>query len=119
MAHGFGDGSVPRGNSAAGRGARYALRPRRTCRPQMPPQWRDAPPASTRPRRFLILRLVDLVGMIEAVGAFELDRLQVEGGDVALAPLRLGNERLDRGVDQRIALGIALADHLVVGLAGF
>src|SRR3990170_3363928 len=54
--------------------------------------------------------------VVKAVGALELDGREVEGGHRALDRAGLVGERLHHSLDHGVALGIALADHLIVGL---
>src|SRR5262245_37306834 len=57
-----------------------------------------------------------LVRIVQALRAFELDRLQIEGGDGTLDFLRLIEKAVHDLLHGRVALLIPLADHLVVGL---
>src|SRR6478752_3937211 len=62
--------------------------------------------------------LENLVRRIEAVGTLEGDRVELEGRHCAFDRLGLVEQRVDRRLHGGIALGIALGDLLVVGLAG-
>ncbi len=53
--------------------------------------------------------------VVEAVGALDLD-LQLQAGDHALEGAGLGDQAVDALLHQSVALGVALADHLVIGL---
>ncbi len=61
----------------------------------------------------------NLVWIVETVGAFELDRFQIQRGDRAFDGLCLFEQRVDAGLNHGIARIVLLADHLIVGFHRF
>src|SRR5690606_10825524 len=74
---------------------------------------------SRAPSGWLRGLLEDLVGGVEAVGPFEGDGVELQRRDRALDRLGLVDQSVDRRLHGSVALGIAFADLLVVGLAAY